>query len=231
MRADPGSVPVPGPRRDSPRHGRAFCGMTRMSEPRRARARHARRNPATNQVNAHLAHRLHAPAPLVRIAVFSISLAVGVGACVIPPSLEVDNQDAGVNSPPAILAIRAADAELPEPGPVLFERGTGMFNAELIDTDLDDRLFVRAFVDYTIDDPENARVLCTAPPEGKPTRTVTCDTSALCRAADVGQTRNLQILVFDREPLESGSPPFQAMPAGGLSTGKFYFLQCTEPAP
>jgi hypothetical protein len=148
---------------------------------------------------------------------------------VIPPDLSVAKQDAGVNSPPAILNIRTDDQELPEPGPVIFDRGTGTFNAELIDTDLNDELYVRVFVDYTVANPTAPRVLCTAPANGKPTRTVLCNTSALCLTADVGQQRNMQVLVFDRQPLEVGDPPFQAMPGGGLATGRFYFLQCVEP--
>jgi len=148
---------------------------------------------------------------------------------VIPPSLSVDNQDAGVNSPPAILAVRSDDQELPEPGPVLFEVGRGMLNAELIDTDLQDTLFVRVFVDYTIDKATAPRVLCTASPTGNAQRTVTCSLNALClRPDDIGQTRLMSIKVFDREPLESGDPAFQAMPEGGLSTGKFFQLQCQD---
>lgn len=199
--------------------------MTRMSEPRTTAAPRSSGNTARSLGGSPLARALHAPCSLVRFAVLSI----GLGACVFPPDLSVENQDAGVNSPPAILAIRADDSELPEPGPVLFDRGAGTFNAELIDTDVGDTLFVRAFVDYTLEAPVNARVLCTAPPEGKPVRTVTCDTNALCLPADVGQTRNLHIVVFDREPLESGDPPFQAMEPPGLKTGRFYFLQCAEP--
>jgi hypothetical protein len=176
-----------------------------------------------------LARALHGTTARVRLAVCFGFGSLALGACVFPPDLSVDNQDAGVNSPPAILALRANDAELTEPGPVLFDRGAGSFNAELIDTDLGDTLYVRAFVNYTIEDAENARVLCTAPPVGTPIRTVTCDTGALCRPLDVGQTRNLHVVVFDREPLESGSPPFQAMPPGGLKTSRFYFLQCVDP--
>jgi hypothetical protein len=40
---------------------------------------------------------------------------------------------------------------------------------------------------------------------------------------------NLSIVVFDREPLESGDPMFQAMPEGGLSTSRFFFLTCSAP--
>jgi hypothetical protein len=156
----------------------------------------------------------------------------GAGACVIPPRLEVENQDAGVNSPPAILGIRTDDQELPEPGPVIFDRGDGTFNAELIDTDVKDELFVRVFVDYTVENPTAPRVLCTAPTNGKANRTVTCNTNALCLASDTAtpeKTLNMHISVFDREPLEAGNPPFQEVESSGLSTSRFYFLKCVEP--
>ncbi|MBA2541270.1 MAG: hypothetical protein H0V17_16635 [Deltaproteobacteria bacterium] len=165
----------------------------------------------------------------MRFAVLIMSV---FGACVIPPRLDVEKQDAGVNSPPAILGVRTDDQELPEPGPVIFDRGDGMFNAELIDTDLDDELFVRAFVDYTVDNPTAPRVLCTAPANGKAERTVTCNTNALCLASDTANpdtTLHMHITVFDREPLEAGSPPFQEVLPPGLSTSRFYFLKCVEP--
>ncbi len=155
---------------------------------------------------------------------------VTLGACVIPPSLSVDNQDAGVNSPPAILAVRSDDQELPEPGPVLFDRGAGSLNAELLDTDVDDTLFLRIFVDYTVDDPKPARATCTATPTGNSQRTVTCDLRALCGMSDVGRIDLLMsIRVFDREPLEAGHPAFQAMPPGGQTTGWFFQLRCQDP--
>jgi len=152
-----------------------------------------------------------------------------LGGCVIPPSLSVDNQDAGVNSPPAILAVRSDDQELPEPGPVLFDRGVGLLNAQLLDTDVEDTLYLRIFVDYTLDDPKPARATCTATPTGNAQRTVTCDLRALCGVSDIGQTRLMSVKVFDREPLEAGDPAFQAMPPGGLSTGKFFQLRCQDP--
>jgi hypothetical protein len=174
-----------------------------------------------------MARAVHGLGPLVRIA---SPVLVAVGGCVIPPSLSVDNQDAGVNSPPATLAIRSNDSgELPEPGPVVFDRGSGMMTADLIDTDVNDTLFVRVFVDYTIDTPTNFRASCTAAPNGTAQRTVTCDSGAVCLMPDVGQTRNMHVIVFDREPLESGEPMFQAMDPPGLSTSRFYFLECAEP--
>ena len=37
----------------------------------------------------------------------------------------------------------------------------------------------------------------------------------------------VQVLVFDREPLTTGeSPLYQAMPAGGLSATRTYLLKC-----
>ena len=157
-------------------------------------------------------------------------LASLLAGCVFPPDLSVGKQDAGTNSPPAFLGIRSDEQELPEPGPVLFNRGMGTFTAELIDTDLGDDLFVRAFVDYTIENTTPPRVLCTAPKSDKAVRTVTCNTNALCLEGDVGKPvpLNMTVVVFDREPLESGDPAFQAMPEGGLSTSRFYFLTCKE---
>jgi hypothetical protein len=179
------------------------------------------------QSGSPMARAVHGLSLLVRAGCL---LVICAGGCVIPPSLSVDNQDAGVNSPPAILAVRSNDSgELPEPGPVLFDVGQGTMTAELIDTDLDDTLFVRVFVDYTIDHPTAPRVTCTAAANQKPERPITCDTQALCLMEDVGQTRNMTVVVFDRPPQDTGDPPFQSMPTGGLSTSRFYFLNCAEP--
>lgn len=155
-----------------------------------------------------------------------LSLLVG---CVIPPSLSVENQDAGVNSPPAITAVRAEDTALAEADPMkpaIFVQGEGTINVALLDTDLLDTLHVRVFVNYTLARPEPPRSSCTAAPAGSMRRTVTCDVSAVCFEDDAGDTLNMSVLVFDRQPLESGDPPHQAMPEGGLSASKFFFLSC-----
>jgi hypothetical protein len=151
--------------------------------------------------------------------------------CVIPPSLTV-GEDAGVNSPPAILLVTSDQQALPEPGPVLFDIGStaGDVSVSLIDSDLLDTLYVRIFVDYNLPNRLDARSKCTAPPSTTPTRTATCPLNSLCVMDDLGVQRNMTIVVFDREPNDSGEgdPPFQAMPegAGGLSTSRFYFLKC-----
>jgi hypothetical protein len=164
------------------------------------------------------------------VGVLLVSLLVG---CVIPPSLSVDNQDAGTNSPPSILAIRADQDAYSEPGPIALVMGEGSLSVQLLDTDLNDTLYVRMFVEYTVKDPKPARSLCTAPPIQAAKRSVTCDVGAVCGMDDIPRTvtmpLNLSIVVFDREPLESGDPMFQAMPEGGLSTSRFFFLTCSAP--
>ena len=149
----------------------------------------------------------------------------------IPPNLSVADGDAGVNSPPAILAVRSDLEELPEPGPVVFERGLGSLNATLYDTDLTDSLYVRVFVEYTVADPTAPRSTCSArcTEPCATQRSVTCDLGALCLQSDIGVERFMTVQVFDREPLESGTPPFKAMPMGGLTTSKSYKLTCVEP--
>jgi hypothetical protein len=115
---------------------------------------------------------------------------------------------------------------------VIFDRGAtaGTISATLLDTDLEDTLYVRIFLNYTVAAADPARVTCTAPPPTPrvPQRTVVCDATSLCPPTGAGPF-NMSIVVFDREPLESGTPPYQAMPAGGLKTSVFYFLKCQEP--
>lgn len=174
-----------------------------------------------------LARAVHDCAVLVRFAPFAL-----LGGCLFPPNLSVSDGDAGVNSPPSILAVRSDLEELPEPGPVYFERGLGSLNATLYETDLTDTLYVRVFVDYTVANPTAPRSTCTArcTEPCATQRSVTCDLGALCLQSDVGVERFMTVEVFDREPLEAGTPPFKAMPPGGQTTGKAYKLNCMEPA-
>ncbi|HLL21705.1 MAG TPA: hypothetical protein VK427_06225 [Kofleriaceae bacterium] len=162
----------------------------------------------------------------------ALLIALLLGGCVIPPSLSVDNQDAGVNSPPSILAVRSDQASYSEPGPMTLVRRESMLNVQLLDTDVNDTLYVRVFVEYTVDDPKAARAFCRATPIQATRRSVTCDVGAVCTEADVASTvtkpLDMTIVVFDREPLETGEPAFQAMPEGGLSTSRFFFLNCVD---
>ena len=204
--------------------------MTRMSDLRTASQVTLAYNPLRSQRGSRLARTVHEPwtpvgGPIAMLLMMSLT------ACVIPPSLSI-GEDAGVNAPPAILSVTSDQQALPEPGPVLFDIGStaGDLSVSLIDTDLLDTLYVRIFVDYNLPNRLDARSKCTAPPNTTPTRTATCPLNSLCTMDDLGVQRNMTIVVFDREPNDSGdgNPPFQAMPdgAGGLSTSRFYFLKC-----
>ena len=205
--------------------------MTEMSEPDCVRSRKLTRNPAQRLMGFLLARRVHETrSPVCAVPLLALSPALSLAAgCIVPPSLSTGNQDAGVNSPPAIIAVRTDAETVFEPGPISLTRGRGTINFELLDTDVEDELVVRVFVDYKIDNPTPARTQCTAAPKTSPTRTVTCTASAICQMDDDGKTRNLTAVVFDREPLEAGKPEFQAMPEGGLSTSRFFFVNCAGP--
>jgi hypothetical protein len=185
-----------------------------------------------SQRGSRLARGLHVTCAVVSttpMLLFTLVLPT-VAGCVIPPSLSVEN-DAGVtNSPPAIMSITSDQLALAEPGPVFVERGetAGNISVSLIDTDIGDSLFVRIFVDYNLPDRLPPRVACTAAPSTKPQRTATCNMSGLCATADIGVRRNMTVVVFDRRPADFGVDP-QAMPEGGLSTDRFYFVQCQLP--
>lgn len=201
--------------------------MTEMSEPHAAACGTSARKPAESQAGSPLARAVHAPQSIV--GPLAIALALAMPGCIIPPSLSTDDEDAGVNSPPAITAVRTDADALFEPGPVSLTRNSGTINFELLDTDVDDTLVVRVFIDYRIDDPTPARAQCSAPATGLARRSVTCNAGAICQMADDGATRNMTVVVFDRMPLETGKPEFQAMEPPGLSTSRFYFASCAGP--
>jgi len=202
--------------------------MTPMSEPHRLADRMNEHNCSQLLACAPVARSVHGSRRLVRLALLAVVI---VGGCVIPPNLSVEDQDAGVNSPPAITLVSSDEKALPEPGPVIFVRGTGSLNLELLDTDINDTLFVRVFVNYdALTNPSPPRSTCTAAPANAAKRSLTCDLTALCLMGDSAKTDLvMSVVVFDRQPLETGDPPFQQMPDGGLSTSRFYFLMCQEP--
>ena len=177
-----------------------------------------------------MARTVHDAPLLVGRLLFSL-LGTLSGACVIPPSLSVVQQDAGQNSPPAILSVRDETTEYDEPGPVPVERGDAKsLLIELLDTDTADTLQVRVFVDYTLEDPKAPRATCTSTTTTQPKRSVTCDISSVCTADDAAddEDEHMRIIVFDRIPREFGEPPFQSMEEGGLSTSRFFLLKCQD---
>jgi hypothetical protein len=198
--------------------------MTQMSDPHAEIRASAASNCSSRHGGSPLARPLHGVWQL-RALLMSVML---VG-CIIPPSLSVDQQDAGIDSPPSITSVRSDNQDLPEPGPVLFQLGANTtMNLTLLDTDLQDPLYVRVFVDYTITAPTPARSTCIGTSNNTAERTATCELKGLCQPSDVGQTRLMRIVVFDREPLDTGTPVFMAIPAGGESTSRTYQLKCTS---
>lgn len=204
--------------------------MTQMSEP------HAGYRPAEDvnllqsQDRSRLARAVHAPWAIVAIATLP---ALWTQGCVIPPSLRAED-DAGVNSPPAIVMVAGASDQLAEPGPYFVETGpmAGTLSVQLIDTDVADVLYVRGYLDYNspVGNRVPPRVQCPVPASDNATRMATCNLAGLCLPGDVGTQHNLTLVVFDRPPADAGADP-QAMPAGsgGLSTSRFYFVHCQPP--
>jgi hypothetical protein len=186
------------------------------------------RDDMANSSTTRVARALH-DSWLVRVILASLPLA----GCVIPPSLSVANGDATQNSPPMILSVHSDLQELPQPGPVLFDQGTtSTLVVTLVDTDVEDTLYVRVFVGYDDpvlgfgSDPTPPRSTC--PPAAAKTaqRTTTCDLSGLCETQDIGQTRSMTIVVFDRAVSDTGTPLYQHIDPPGLSTSRFYYLKC-----
>ena len=156
-----------------------------------------------------------------------------VSGCVIPPSLSADTTDAGANSAPAIVSVRADLVEFPQYSTLVFERGAnaGNLNLTLHDTDLDDTLHVRIFVNYFASDPKPPRSTCDA--AGRTVeRTATCTMNNVCQMADVGADPLplLQVFVFDRDYAADIPPAFMGMAPGGLSSSLTFFLRCQEPS-
>jgi hypothetical protein len=188
----------------------------------------AEANSASPHGRSSLARALHD-----RARVWVVVSSALFAGCIIPPSLSVDNQDAGIDSPPSITSVRSLDNELVEPGPVTFTFGEpSTLNLTLLDTDIKDALYVRIFVNYSADNPTAPRSFCQSASGSSPIRTATCDLQALCLQSDVGATPTplMTVIVFDRQVLDTGKPAFQAMPPDGQSTSRTYLLDCLAPS-
>ncbi len=202
--------------------------MTPMSQSTRHTHPPARANCAWSRGGTPLARPVHG---MGMVMVRGLVLALMFAGCIIPPSLSVDTTDAGANSAPAIVSVRADGVELPEFSTVTFERGLGTLNLTVHDTDLDDTLFCKVFVDYN--NPDQTPPRASSETAGHTVqRSCTLALAGLCQTHDIGVQRLMQVLVFDSPVLDTGELPlYQAMAAtsGGLTTGRTYFLRCVEP--
>jgi hypothetical protein len=205
--------------------------MTGMSELHRVIDRHFEHNGSKSLERSAVVRRVHDRAAVSFVVVAALLL----GACIIPPSLSVEGDGGPGNSPPAILSVTVDQSQLIAPGPVTFNVGQmSTADVTLIDTDLEDTMTVRWFVDYNQNNQVNFRAEGHAAPSGLAQRTVTnIALSALCQQSDTTKPdHDLSIVVFDRTLTDElpnggpGQPAFQDMASGGLSTSVQFHLTC-----
>jgi hypothetical protein len=168
----------------------------------------------------------------VILAVSALVLAMFAG-CAIPPSLSADLVDAGADSAPAIVSVRADLVEFPQFSTLVFEKGSGagQLNVTLHDTDLGDTLYVKIFVNYNRPDPTPARGQCET--AGRTVeRTCSVNMQAVCTTQDIGANPLpvMEVFVSDLDVQAAIEPPFQGIPPGSLSTSQTFFLRCQEPS-
>ena len=198
--------------------------MTQMSDQRSEISTSSNANRATARQVRAVARALHS-----RFVIRGVVFALMFTGCVFPPSLSVDTTDAALNAAPSITSVRADNTEFPELKTLVFEQGenAGTLVLGLYDTDAGDTLFARIFVDYNNPDRTPARSGCQSA-ASTVERTCTAEMNGVCQTADIGQTRVMQVIVFDRELLDFGEPLYQHMEPGGISASRTYFLRCQE---
>jgi hypothetical protein len=175
---------------------------------------------------------VHVISAVVRFASF-VPPAVLTGACVLPPSLSVDEGDAAVNSPPVIRDVRdEAGNPFERPGPRTLVVGEGRLVITASDADLNDTLYVRYYLDYGLVAPTAAKITCRAAPGAMPTlqRQITCSLVGVCTAVDVGAEHILEIDLYDREPQDDGKRLFRDVAAPGEYTTWWWKVSCLETA-
>lgn len=204
--------------------------MTRMSELHGRRRGAGRAKLLQSRGGSRLARAVQDRGSIVTTGI-PLALCATLVGCVIPPSLKVED-DAGVNSPPAILSVTGTSDALAEPGPYFVEsQSAGALTVSVIDTDVADTLFLRIFVDYNIPvgDRPAPRVKCAVPQTNQPVRTATCNLAGICQLSEAGEQHNMTIVVFDRMPVDDGDNPQSMLGTDGMSTSRFYFVRCQLP--
>ncbi len=186
-----------------------------------------RGNSAESKHLDRVVHNLH------RLLGVRLALAVTVStspACVVPPPLSLEQADARANAAPAVVGVRGDDATDHPPGDVLtLFANQGTLSITAYDSDLEDTLFVRVFVDYTTLVPTAPRTECQVAPATPrlPERTATCEATTLCVE---GGDHELDIDVYDREPVTVGAdPPYRT--TTGLTGSRHLTLQCLQGPP
>lgn len=200
--------------------------VTRMSECGRSPGGHFLDKPRESLDDSLVARAVH--------GVLLVLTGAAMTACVVPPPLEVDRTDAGLNSPPIISSARDSALNSLRP-PATLTVNTNVaapataIDLVLLDLDVEDELTVKMFVDYDLSvDP--ARVTCIAPPsiDGMPIRTLGCTTSGLCLPEDVGtpEPHLLEIELYDTPP--DPNTPYRVPSGDGLFSTWTLSLVCVD---
>lgn len=180
-----------------------------------------------------VARRVHQLRNAVLSSLTTAVVPVSLAACVVPPSLNSEENDAGVNHPPVIHQVRdGTGAVLPRPGPLTFVVGAGEINIDAADTDLGDTLYARLYLQYGLPTATQFLVACEAAPGAKPTieRTITCPLFGLCTdTLTDGKTRVFEVDVLDREPISTPNRQYRDVTPPGEVSSFWWNLECVAP--
>lgn len=190
-------------------------------------------NPARSWGNGRLARTLLARTFVIVAHAATLVAPTLLWGCVVPPPLRNEGDpDAGVNQPPALRAVRtSAGDELTRPGPHELVVGVGELRVTASDTDRDDTLYVRMYVDYGLPSPTAARAECRAAPGATPTteRTLSCSLLGVCtdELAD-GALHIFELDLYDREPASSPARLFRDVTAPGEVATFWWQITCAR---
>jgi len=184
--------------------------------------------------NGRMARGMHRLRSVVLSSLASAVVPMSLAACVVPPSVQPEDDNSEVpNNPPAIRKVTdSAGQELTRPGPLAFVVGAGMVNVFAADTDLDDTLYVRMYIDYGLADATPFRVQCESAPGNSPLveREVNCPLLGLCTDGLIdGQTHIFELDVLDREPISTAARPFRGVTVPGEISTFWWQLTCVAP--
>jgi len=175
-------------------------------------------------------------APLARrVHVLAVVLSAALGGCVIPPPLQTDDPDAGVNHPPAFRSVKdGTGEELERPGHHTFAVGQGELRITTADTDLGDTLYYRMYVDYGVDAqnrPTQVRAECMVGPGVAPEveRTTTCSLLGVC-TPDLVDTQEhvFELDVLDRQPISTATRLYRDVTPPGEIATYWWFITCVS---
>jgi hypothetical protein len=176
---------------------------------------------------------LHRDASTVLSAATLLLILAFLAACIIPPALEVEVDDAGVNPSPNIVS-SASPFEFPGPFTLARDDTDATISLTIVDSDLAATMFVRLFLDY---DPATGAGLvteCQAAPTGELARVVSCPATTICGRLDPADTNlhSLEAVAADQLWLTADDPdaadqdPLRAVPDGSLPSVRGWFMRC-----